>query len=52
MLIINVLKKKNKTKKYKNKKGNFVRSSLQKNTKKSKEQQQVLRSIGLPSKAA
>ena len=37
MLIINVLKKK-KTKKYKNKKGNFVRSSLQKNTKKSKEQ--------------
>ena len=30
--------KENKTKKLKSKKGNFVRSSLQKNTKKSKEQ--------------
>ena len=38
--------------KIKNKKTNFVRNQLQKNTKKPKELWKVLKNIGLPSKAA
>ena len=39
-------------KKIKNKKTNFVRNQLQKNTKKPKELSKVLKNIALPSKAA
>ena len=39
-------------KKIRNKKANFERNQLQNNTKKAKEQWEVLQSIGLPSKAA
>ena len=38
--------------KIKNKKANFVRNQLQKNTKKPKELWKVVKNIGLPSKAA
>ena len=49
----NVLKNKEiqHNKKIKNKKANFVYSPFQKNTKKSKKLQKVLKNIGLPSKA-
>ena len=54
MLIMNVLKNKpiQYNKKIKNKKTNFARNQLQKNTKKPKDLWKVLKNIGLPSKAA